>query len=63
MTMRTEDAREIVQGTVDHFRVRCEHRHVSVSDEDLHRIMNVLGDVLRPIEDNSADTGGEWDNA
>lgn len=62
MTMRTEDAQEIIRGTIEHFRVRCEHRSVIVPEHELHRIMNVLSDVLMPLEDNSADTGGDWNN-
>ena len=62
MTMRTDDVREIVKGTVEHLRVRCAHRGIYMSDDDIRRVENVIGDVLQPLSDDSADTGGEWNN-
>lgn len=63
MTMRIEDMHEIVAGTVDHFRVRCAHRQVVPSDKDLEQLAIVANAILACYVDNSADTGGEWDNA
>ena len=62
MAMRTPDMHEIVKGTVEHFRVRCDHRRVPLDDNDLKDLSNFLCTLLEGYVDNSADTGGEWDN-
>lgn len=63
MTMRTDDMHEIIRGTVDHLRVRLEHRSVSLSEDQVEQLVEFLDDLLRLSVDNSADTGGDWDNA
>jgi hypothetical protein len=62
MTMRTDDMREIVKGTLDHLRVRLDHRNLVISEEDLLSIGAGIQQTLFPYVDNSADTGGDWDN-
>jgi hypothetical protein len=63
VTMRTEDMKEIIQGTVNHFLTRCDHRRVEVLANEINQLVEVLEKILTPQADNSADTGGEWDNA
>lgn len=63
MTMRTEDMKEIIQGTMNHFLVRCDHRRVTILANEMNEVMAVLEKVLSNHVDDSADTGGDWDNA
>lgn len=63
MTMRIQDADEIVRGTLDHLRVRLEHRHVTLEDIEWDCIRHLLEDTIYAKADNSADTGGDYDNS
>jgi hypothetical protein len=63
MTMRTEDMKEIIQGTVNHFLTRCDHRRVEILANEINQLVEALEKILNDKVDNSADTGGDWDNA
>jgi hypothetical protein len=63
MTMNSDDMREIVNSTVDSFRVRCSHRMINPSAKDLDKLQRTIQDILIPYIDNSANTGDARDGA
>jgi hypothetical protein len=62
MAMNMMDQEEIVKSVVDSFRVRCNHKHIEVTAEELQRVYDVLGEILEGYQDNSGMIGGQWDN-
>jgi hypothetical protein len=61
--MNSIDANNIINETARGFLVRCAHYRVDVSDEDLQHLIELLETIVGPMVDDSALTGGEWDNA
>jgi len=61
MTMNSMDRTDIVQSTVDGFKVRCDHRMISLSESDLNLLKATLTQILDEYLDNSA-LQGEYNN-
>ena len=61
MTMNSMDRTDIVQSTVDGFKVRCGHRMISLSESDLNLLKATLTQILDEYLDNSA-LQGEYNN-
>jgi hypothetical protein len=53
------DQNEIVKSSVDGFKVRCDHRMISLSQKDIDTLTDTLNEILNQYVDN-AQLQGEY---